>query len=148
MYRLLILLILMALGGTGCAGLDLKLPGRGSDTDSEPAPVTNLEQADADSGDSAGPVSTNRATNSLVAQADRMRAAGNLESAAASLERALRIEPRNGWLWHRLAQIRLDQGRNDLAANLARKSNSLAGGDQELIRKNNELIRRASMDRG
>lgn len=144
-YRLLILAGLLSLG-TGCVSLNIPL----GDSDAGAAPVTDLEQADADTGstDSAAPVSRNKATNSLVAQASRMRAAGNLESAAASLERALRIEPRNGWLWHRLAQIRLDQGRNDLAINLARKSSSLAAGDQELVRANRELIRRASHGRG
>lgn len=88
-------------------------------------------------------VSENRATRTLLAQADQLEAKGELEASAAALERALRIEPRNGRLWHRLAAIRLLQGKFSLAANLAAKSNSLAGKDSELIARNNQLIREA-----
>lgn len=52
--------------------------------------------------------------------------AGKFEQAAATLERALRLEPRNAMLWHRLARLRLKQGQWRNAVALATKSNSLA----------------------
>lgn len=65
----------------------------------------------------------------VVALLDNARAdveAGRTVAAAASLERALRIEPRNPFIWHELARLRLEEGRYDQAANLALRSNSFA----------------------
>jgi len=70
-------------------------------------------------------------------------AAGRLANAAASLERALRIEPRNPRLWHELAQVRLKQGQFAQAASLAQRSNSWAGSDTALREANDRLIERA-----
>lgn len=53
------------------------------------------------------------------------------EQAAASLERALRINPRQPTLWHNLAGVRLTQGDWIRAANLATNSNMHAGNEQE-----------------
>lgn len=66
---------------------------------------------------------------------------GNLKSggyggAAASLERAIRIQPRNPELWHVLADVRLKQQQPVLAEDLAKKSNLLAKNNVELIRSN------------
>src|SRR5437762_13065607 len=55
-------------------------------------------------------------------------AAGRLANAAASLERALRIEPRNPRLWHELARVRLLQGDRVQAETLAARSNTYAAG--------------------
>lgn len=65
------------------------------------------------------------------------------ESAAAALERALRMAPADAWLWHRLAQVRLGQGRWQLAMVLARKSDALASANPELRAANARLIARA-----
>src|SRR5258708_28319665 len=46
----------------------------------------------------------------LMESARADTAVGRLANAAASLERALRIEPRNPRLWHELAGVRLQQG--------------------------------------
>lgn len=81
-----------------------------------------------------------RATSSLLAKADTQEQARQWERAAAYLERALRIEPRNGYLWHRLARVRLQQGQHSLAESLVQKSNALAGDDQDLKEKNNRLM--------
>jgi len=48
------------------------------------------------------------------------------EQAAALIERALRISPRNPILWHNLAGVRLQQEQWERAASLAAKSNALA----------------------
>jgi cytochrome c-type biogenesis protein CcmH/NrfG len=63
--------------------------------------------------------------------------------AAATLERALRIEPRNPRLWHELAKVRLRQGDGAQAANLAARSNSFAGSDSQLRAANQAIIEQA-----
>jgi tetratricopeptide (TPR) repeat protein len=67
-------------------------------------------------------------------------AAGRLPNAAATLERALRIEPRNARLWHELAQVRLRQHDYAQAESLAARSNTLAGSDGDLRAANQRLI--------
>ena len=71
------------------------------------------------------------------------RAAGRLPNAAATLERALRIEPRNARLWHELAQVRLRQRDYAQAESLAARSNTLAGSDAELRAMNDRLVEEA-----
>ena len=70
-------------------------------------------------------------------------AAGRLANAAASLERALRIEPRNPRLWHELALVRLKQGEYTQVESLAARSNSWAGSDSALRAENQRLIEQA-----
>ena len=67
-------------------------------------------------------------------------AAGRLPSAAASLERALRIEPRNPRLWQQLARVRLQQADYAQAESLAARSNSYAGNDAALRGENQRII--------
>ena len=83
---------------------------------------------------------TGRAVTSLLAKAELREQQAQWEGAAALLERALRIEPRNARLWHRLAKVRLQQGRYAMAESLAQKSNALAKDDEELKQRNDELI--------
>jgi predicted Zn-dependent protease len=66
---------------------------------------------------------------SLVMDAKTYFENDQFEQAAALLERALRIKPRNPYLWHNLAGVRLTQEDWNRAANLAKKSNALAGGE-------------------
>jgi predicted Zn-dependent protease len=75
-------------------------------------------------------------------------AAGRLANAAASLERALRIEPRNPRLWQELARVRLQQGDYAQAESTAARSNSWAGGDSGLRAENWRLIARSREARG
>jgi Flp pilus assembly protein TadD len=75
-------------------------------------------------------------------------AAGNLAAAAASLERALRIEPRNPRLWHELARVRMKQGQFVQAENTAARSNSWAGDDKTLRAENWRLIAQSREARG
>lgn len=90
----------------------------------------------------------NPAVVMLLNRANRDARAGRHDNAAASLERALKIEPSNAWLWHRLAATRLDQGRLGEAASLAARSNSLAAGDDDLQAGNWRLIARVHRLRG
>jgi predicted Zn-dependent protease len=75
-------------------------------------------------------------------------AGGRLANAAASLERALRIEPRNPRLWQELARVRLKQGDHAQAESTAARSNSFAGGDNVLRAENWRLIAQARDARG
>jgi hypothetical protein len=75
----------------------------------------------------------------LLRTAEGQKQAGNLAGAAATLERALRIQPRNAALWHQLAGLRYQQGQYARAGSLAGKSNALAG-DNSTLRRNNWLL--------
>ena len=79
----------------------------------------------------------------LLDQAEQQANAGELEPAAASLERAIRIDPRNPVLWYHLATVRLTQGEASQAAQLAAKSNSLAAGNRIQQARNWRLIAQA-----
>src|SRR6266850_5388583 len=69
----------------------------------EPAPVPAPAPAPAAHAE-------NVAIAGLMGTARADAAAGRLANAAATLERALRIEPRNPRLWQELARVRLKQG--------------------------------------
>lgn len=76
----------------------------------------------------------------LMNTAAQQRQAGDSAKAAATLERALRIESDNATLWHSLAQVRLQQQRWAQAEQIALKSNRLAGRDKVLQAANWRLI--------
>ncbi len=92
--------------------------------------------------------SENTAVVALMKKSQNQSLAGQWDAASASLERALRIEPRNPVLWQRLARVRLDQGNDSQAENLAAKSNSLSGNDQRLRSENWRIIGQARSNRG
>ena len=84
----------------------------------------------------------------LLEESDTKLRGGDQEAAAASVERALRISPGNALLWHRLALIRMEQGRWSQAEAMAQKSLSLGGGDNGLQVDNWRLIARARRELG
>ena len=92
--------------------------------------------------------SQNAGVLALLDQARQESAADRLPAAGASLERALRIEPRNPVLWQRLAQVRLAQGEFPQAENLAAKSNALAPEGRRLRAENWRIIGQARQGRG
>jgi Tetratricopeptide repeat len=71
------------------------------------------------------------ATAALVAQAHKQETGGNYAPAAATLERALRIEPENPLLWTELGQIRLGEGNAAQADSMGHKALALATGDTQ-----------------
>jgi predicted Zn-dependent protease len=93
-------------------------------------------------------MSGNKAVVALLDRAQLDNNAGKREAAGASLERALRIEPRNPWLWLELAQVRLAQGQYAQAITLARKSNSFAGRQPRLQSENWQVIGQARVAQG
>lgn len=84
----------------------------------------------------------------LLEQAGEQADQGDLDSAVATLERAIRIQPKNAQLWHRMAELRLYQEKPLLAIDLAKKSLSLAQGDKKLIQGNWALIAEAKRRMG
>jgi tetratricopeptide (TPR) repeat protein len=93
-------------------------------------------------------MSGNPAVIALLDRAQRDNAAGQREAAGASLERALRIEPRNAWLWQELAQLRLVQGQYAQAISLAKKSISFAGRGRRLLALDWRVIGNARVAQG
>lgn len=90
----------------------------------------------------------NPAVIALLNKANRQARSGELDQSGLSIERALRIEPENAWLWHRLALIRLFQDREGEAESLAKRSNNLANGNRQLQADNWRLIAQAREKRG
>ena len=92
--------------------------------------------------------SNRKAVASLVDQAQTEASAGHLGNAAASMERAIRLEPKNARLWQELARLRLNQRDYALAENVAMKSNTLTRGDNALRSQNWDIIAQAREARG
>ena len=77
---------------------------------------------------------------SLINDAEQFSSQGKTEQAVATIERALRIEPKNALLWHQLAVVRMQQQQWQQAIAMARKSNALAGANRRLKSDNWALI--------
>jgi tetratricopeptide (TPR) repeat protein len=131
--RALIVLLLLA----GCASA----PGP------EPAPVEQAPSPAPVPAPAEQPPRENVAIAGLVESARADAAAGRLATAAASLERALRIEPKNPRLWQELARVRLQQGDLAQAESMAARSNSFAGADGALRAENQRIIEQARAGR-
>ena len=71
------------------------------------------------------------ASSALVAQAHTQAGGGEFAAAAATLERALRIEPDNPLLWVELGRLHLQQDNAGLADSMGRKALALATGDPD-----------------
>ena len=84
----------------------------------------------------------------LLQQADRLAANGQLDRAAASVERGLRIAPKDASLWQKLARIRLEQGKYRQAESMAKKSIALARGRPGMIADNWKIVAEARQAKG
>lgn len=110
----------------------------------QPAPVSALPEASPSAPEvstpSAAPLVAGLppAADALARQAEQQRQMGDYAGAAASLERSMRIAPREPYLWNRLARVRLEQGLSTEAGTFASRSNSL--GADPGIRKDNWRI--------
>jgi tetratricopeptide (TPR) repeat protein len=69
------------------------------------------------------------ASSALVSQAHQQAASGDFGQAAATLERALRIEPDNPLVWIELGRLRLAENNAGQADAMGRKALALATGD-------------------
>lgn len=93
-------------------------------------------------------MSGNPAVIALLDRAQLDTDSGHREAAGAAIERGLRIEPRNAWLWYELAQLRLLQGQYAQAISLARKSISFAARDRRLLALDWRVIGNARVAQG
>lgn len=84
----------------------------------------------------------------LLNSAEQELQSGRQDYAAAVIERALNLEPKNAFLWSRLAEIRLQQGNWQQSYVMANKSNSLAQGNLTLQIRNWEIIEKARIELG
>lgn len=88
------------------------------------------------------------AVMALMQQSKQRVDAGDLDSGAALLERALDVDPRNPFVYQRLASVRLEQGQASQAETLARKSNSVAGNNPYIKAENWGIIAQTRAIRG
>lgn len=65
---------------------------------------------------------------------------GRYDAAAASLERALRIDPNNALLWIELAEVKAADGDRRQAEEMARKALTLAGNDRNVAARARRLL--------
>jgi len=93
-------------------------------------------------------VSDNSAVLALVKSARADTRDGRMDSAVATLERALRIEPHNPVLWQELARLRLQQGQYQESEGLAARSNGWSGNDPQLRAENWRIIGQSRLKRG
>jgi Tfp pilus assembly protein PilF len=89
-----------------------------------------------------------KAVHSLLEIARSDAAVGRFGTAAASMERAIRLDPRNARLWQELARLRLKQGEYVQAEHVALRSNSLTRADWALRMENWNIIAQARDARG
>ena len=82
------------------------------------------------------------AGEALVEQARREALMGNEASAGATLERALRIDGNNPWIWIELGFLRLEAGQPAAAEGMARKALSLATRDPRAREAARDLLLR------
>lgn len=91
-------------------------------------------------------------TLALYDQADAARRRGDYDAAAATLERAIRIDPDAPQLWLLLSQVNLDAGEPAAAEQFARKALRFVGNRADLEQRAWNLIDQAQsaerLDRG
>ncbi|GLO46205.1 hypothetical protein PPUN109347_27680 [Pseudomonas putida] len=84
----------------------------------------------------------------LIETASQQYADGQLDQAAATLERALHIQPNNPATLHYLGVLRLQQGLYEQAETLAQRSNLRVGNNHALRSRNLQLIEAAHKAQG
>lgn len=94
-------------------------------------------------GERSAPARSNNASTVLIETASQQYAEGQLDQAAATLERALHIQPNNPATLHYLGVLRLQQGQYEQAETLAARSNLRVGANHALRNRNLQLIEAA-----
>lgn len=84
----------------------------------------------------------------LWSSAERARQENDDARALENIYEALEIDPRNGLLWSRAAEIQLDNQQPAQAENMAMKSNSFSGDNASLLYRNWLIIEHARDMRG
>lgn len=78
----------------------------------------------------------------LYHSAKKSLGSGDTQKAEMTMERALRIEPRNGHYWYTMGRIKFEQKQYAQSIHLCLKSKSLAGSDQHLLILNDTLMKK------
>lgn len=121
--------------------------GAGPELPPEPEQSTRPAPLPAPEPEPAPAPSYHRAGEALVEQARREVMLGNDALAGATLERALRIDGRNPWIWIELGHLRLAAGQGAAAESMARKALSLATHDPAARGAAASLLQRAGGNR-
>jgi len=114
--------------GTG-PRLPPELPPRPAEAVPTPQPAPQPQPLPAPVPAPVQPQSYHPAGEALVEQARREADLGSDALAGATLERALRIDGNNPWIWIELGYLRLDAGQRAGAESMARKALSLSNRD-------------------
>ncbi len=91
----------------------------------------------------AEPVFRDPALKELIAQVDAAQSRGDSITARATLERAVKVKPREASLWLRLAELDYASGDFNQALVTAQRARDLAGSEAETRARADDLIRRA-----
>ena len=79
----------------------------------------------------------------LLSDAEQALERGDYSRAELQMERAMRVDPRNGQAWNLMARIRYEQGDYGQTVQFCLKSNTLANHDRTLMRQNWILLEKA-----
>ena len=111
--------------------------------------VITIAKMDTDSHDSVKPRVNKKSHPSRTAVLDLLQQSqaaiedNDYRTAESILNRALRIEPSNAWLWHNMAIIKFYQEDYQQAIQQALKSNNLEKNDKRLSRSNAQIIKQS-----
>jgi predicted Zn-dependent protease len=148
-------LLALALGACALSRPPLPPPGTPANPSGTPAPQPGSEQRQVPPGEAGRPgqpaarqFRLGAAASALVGQAHTLSGSGDFGQAAATLERALRIEPDNPLVWIELGRVRLGESNPVQADALARKALALATGDAAAQASAWRLIADSSRARG
>lgn len=129
-------LIILLFGLTACADLPFN---------PAPGPATGTPASIPGDGTGSEPASGSaEAVRELVVSGKAYRASGDYAHALADIERAIRIEPRDPYLWVELGETHLARGDRQQAVATARKAMSVAGTDSAAKAAAENLLERAS----
>ena len=158
-FRPLGILLLVALALGGCAphatvpqqeptGAKRQLPGPASGAQPEAPgarreglPVEQQSPPPAQEESSVPPLKSQKGpAHTLYDEAGMALGDDDAHKAELLLERALRIEPRNGWYWYAMGRAKYALGAYEQAIQFCLKSDSLAGADAELRHADHVLL--------
>lgn len=94
------------------------------------------------------PPASRQAVLDLLAQSKFEMEQYNYDDAEALLNRALRIEPSNAWLWHNMAVLKFYQQDYHQAIQQALKSNNLGKNSPQLRNNNSKVIKQSYIELG
>lgn len=150
-YKLLSISVLSTLLFQGCASYSPRQPDSYPQPQPSPSspsqPVQSIPQPEVKPAMHA-PYQTSSIAADFSRKAEKQVVQGRFDLAAATLERGLRVAPKDATLWSKLADVKLQQQQYQQARSLAAKSNSLAGGNKSIMQKNQQIIDEARQKTG